>query len=116
MLINWVLFFIGIVLVLIRKVNIHRISEKLSWTSALFDFFFGAFSLVSKTFFLFFGYIVFAAWYFGELQFFGQPQSILPVHWTVSLFLGGGFEWLAPLVTDKLTSIVKNGFASKEIK
>lgn len=101
---------IGMILVLARKLNVHRKTKNLGWKGEILDFFFGSSEATSTTMLSISSYLVLGAWYTGEVSLSGTPQQLIPIHWTVSLFLGSAMELISPFIVNYFVNVIKRAF------
>ena len=96
----WFCYVLALALIIFAKVWNHKTKNLLSWGTVWKDFFFGTQSDGSSTYYtisILFFELVLGAWYIGDLPI--PAQTIIPLHWTVALFLGSIAELLAvPLI------------------
>jgi hypothetical protein len=55
-------------------------------------------------------YFVLGAWYLG-LIYWNEPQSIIPIHWSISFFIGTLSELTAPVIADQFVKAIKEGIS-----
>lgn len=111
----WLSYGAGVVLTSLTKVWQYKQTQSLTWKWALLWFFFegraGKASATSVTTWTMIGaYLVLGAWYSGELALHDEPQTWLPVHWTVAFLLGTVSELVAPPIVKWVVQRVSGAF------
>jgi hypothetical protein len=106
LIVNWFFYVFGVFLTLLPKLyRFHKEIGGTTWRTA-FKFFVQDGESTSTTASVFAAYFVIGAWYLGLIHFGAEPQGFIPVHWTVSFFMGTISELVAPPLVKKFVHFI----------
>ena len=109
--VNWIFYILGISLVVAPKiVKFKRTHGYESVWKALWCFFTEDGEASGVTASTAAAYFVLGAWYLG-LIYWSEPQTFIPVHWSISFFIGTIAELAAPVIVEQFIKAIKEGIS-----